>query len=53
VSASGHDTVLVPADAATPTGFLVMEVELHEPGLFFPLAPRAAEAFAEAIIRRF
>ncbi len=33
--------------------FLVMEVELHEPGLFFPAAPAAAEAFAAAIMRRF
>jgi hypothetical protein len=37
---------------ATEGGFLVMEAELHEPGLFFPLAPAAAEAFAVAIIRR-
>jgi glutathione synthase/RimK-type ligase-like ATP-grasp enzyme len=36
----------------TGDGFLVMEVEVHEPGLFFPAAPAAAEAFAEAIIRR-
>jgi glutathione synthase/RimK-type ligase-like ATP-grasp enzyme len=36
----------------TADGFLVMEVELHEPGLFFGLAPPAAEAFADAIIRR-
>ena len=36
----------------TGDGFLVMEVEVHEPGLFFPAAPEAAEAFAEAIIRR-
>jgi glutathione synthase/RimK-type ligase-like ATP-grasp enzyme len=33
-------------------GFLVMEVEVHEPGLFFPLAPEAAVAFAEAILAR-
>lgn len=37
---------------ATATGFVVMEVELHEPGLFFPLAPPAAGVFAEAILRR-
>ena len=37
---------------AAEGGFLVMEVELHEPGLYFPLAPAAAEAFAKAIIRR-
>lgn len=36
----------------TGDGFLVMEVEVHEPGLFFPAAPEAAQAFAEAIIRR-
>ena len=36
----------------TPRGFVVMEVEAHEPGLFFALAPEAAEAFAEAIVRR-
>ena len=36
----------------TAHGFLVMEVEAHEPGLFFGLAPEAAEAFAEAIVRR-
>jgi glutathione synthase/RimK-type ligase-like ATP-grasp enzyme len=36
----------------TDAGFLVMEVEVHEPGLFFDMAPAAAEAFAEAIIRR-
>ena len=36
----------------TMDGFLVMEVEAHEPGLFFTLAPEAAETFAEAIIRR-
>ena len=36
----------------TEAGFLVMEVELHEPGLFFAMAPAAAEAFAQAIIRR-
>lgn len=37
---------------ATGTGFVVMEVELHEPGLFFTHAPRAGEVFAEAILRR-
>jgi len=36
----------------TAGGFLVMEVEVHEPGLFFGAAPEAAETFAEAIIRR-
>ncbi len=36
----------------TRRGFVVMEVEAHEPGLFFGLAPAAAEAFAEAILRR-
>ena len=36
----------------TAAGFTIMEVELHEPGLFFPLAPEAAEAFADAILRR-
>ena len=36
----------------TTRGFVVMEVEAHEPGLFFTLAPEAAETFAEAIIRR-
>jgi glutathione synthase/RimK-type ligase-like ATP-grasp enzyme len=36
----------------TARGFVVMEVEVHEPGLFFPLAPAAAEVFAEAILRR-
>ena len=36
----------------TARGFVVMEVEAHEPGLFFSLAPEAAEAFAEAILRR-
>ena len=34
----------------TGDGFLVMEVEVHEPGL--TAAPEAAQAFAEAIIRR-
>jgi hypothetical protein len=36
----------------TAAGFTIMEVELHEPGLFFPLAPEAAEAFADAILGR-
>ena len=36
----------------TAAGFTIMEVELHEPGLFFPLAPEAAEDFADAILRR-
>ena len=36
----------------TAAGFLVMEVEVHEPGLFFGAAPEAASTFAEAIIRR-
>jgi len=36
----------------TAQGFLVMELELHEPALFFPMAPAAAIAFAEAVIRR-
>ena len=36
----------------TPRGFVLMEVEVNEPGLFFPLAPAAAERFAEAILER-
>jgi glutathione synthase/RimK-type ligase-like ATP-grasp enzyme len=36
----------------TDGGFLVMEVEVNEPGLFFNLAPAAAERFADAIRRR-
>jgi glutathione synthase/RimK-type ligase-like ATP-grasp enzyme len=36
----------------TDAGFVIMEVEVHEPGLFFPLAPEAADAFAAAILRR-
>jgi glutathione synthase/RimK-type ligase-like ATP-grasp enzyme len=36
----------------TARGFMIMEVELHEPGLFFPLAPAAAEIFAHAILER-
>jgi glutathione synthase/RimK-type ligase-like ATP-grasp enzyme len=33
-------------------GCLVMEVEVNEPGLFFPHAPAAAGRFAEALLRR-
>ena len=36
----------------TGSGFLLMELEVHEPSLFFWAAPEAARAFAEAIIRR-
>ena len=36
----------------TSEGFAVMEVEVHEPGLAFTLAPAAADQFAEAIVRR-
>jgi glutathione synthase/RimK-type ligase-like ATP-grasp enzyme len=36
----------------TANGFLLMEVELHEPGLFFQMAPEAAEQLAAAIFRR-
>jgi glutathione synthase/RimK-type ligase-like ATP-grasp enzyme len=36
----------------TEAGFLVMEVEVNEPGLFFSLAPAAAERFADALLRR-
>ena len=36
----------------TAGGFLIMEVEVNEPGLFFPLAPAAADRFAEALLRR-
>jgi glutathione synthase/RimK-type ligase-like ATP-grasp enzyme len=36
----------------TRDGFAVMEVEVHEPGLAFTLAPAAADQFAEAIVRR-
>ena len=32
--------------------FILMELELAEPGLFFDLAPPAAERFAEAVARR-
>jgi hypothetical protein len=33
-------------------GFLVMELEVHEPGLYFEAAPEAALVFAGAIMRR-
>jgi hypothetical protein len=33
-------------------GFLVMELEVHEPGLYFGAAPEAALIFADAIMRR-
>lgn len=33
-------------------GFQIMEVEVNEPGLFFPHAPDAAVRFAEALLRR-
>jgi glutathione synthase/RimK-type ligase-like ATP-grasp enzyme len=36
----------------TAGGVLIMEVEVNEPGLFFPLAPTAADRFAEALLRR-
>jgi glutathione synthase/RimK-type ligase-like ATP-grasp enzyme len=36
----------------TAGGFQVMEVEVNEPGLFFTLAPQAAEAFADAVRAR-
>ena len=36
----------------TREGFQVMEVEVHEPGLLFTLAPEAAETFADAVCRR-
>jgi glutathione synthase/RimK-type ligase-like ATP-grasp enzyme len=36
----------------TRDGFLVMEVEVNEPALFFQHAPAAAERFAAAILRR-
>jgi glutathione synthase/RimK-type ligase-like ATP-grasp enzyme len=35
-----------------PGGCLVTEVEVNEPGLFFPHAPAAAGRFAEALLRR-
>ena len=36
----------------TDAGFLIMEVEVNEPGLFFPHAPAAADRFAGALLRR-
>jgi glutathione synthase/RimK-type ligase-like ATP-grasp enzyme len=36
----------------TEGGFQVMEVEVNEPGLFFPQAPAAAARFAEALLQR-
>jgi glutathione synthase/RimK-type ligase-like ATP-grasp enzyme len=36
----------------TAGGFLIMEVEVNEPGLFFTHAPAAADRFAEALLRR-
>ena len=36
----------------TAAGFQIMEVEVNEPGLFFPHAPAAAERFADALLRR-
>jgi glutathione synthase/RimK-type ligase-like ATP-grasp enzyme len=36
----------------TGGGFLIMEVEVNEPGLFFPYAPATADRFAEALLRR-
>ena len=36
----------------TGDGFRVMEVEVNEPGLFFDLAPAAAETFAAAVYGR-
>jgi glutathione synthase/RimK-type ligase-like ATP-grasp enzyme len=35
----------------TQDGFVVMEVEVNEPGLFFNHAPPAADRFAEALLR--
>jgi glutathione synthase/RimK-type ligase-like ATP-grasp enzyme len=35
----------------TAAGFQIMEVEVNEPGLFFPHAPEAAQRFAEALLR--
>jgi glutathione synthase/RimK-type ligase-like ATP-grasp enzyme len=35
----------------TAAGFRIMEVEVNEPGLFFPHAPEAARRFAEALLR--
>jgi glutathione synthase/RimK-type ligase-like ATP-grasp enzyme len=36
----------------TEAGFLIMEVEVNEPGLFFTHVPAAASTFAEAILWR-
>ena len=36
----------------TDEGLLVMEMEVNEPGLFFDLAPAAAERFADAVLER-
>jgi glutathione synthase/RimK-type ligase-like ATP-grasp enzyme len=36
----------------TAAGFQIMEVEVNEPGLFFPHAPAAADRFAGALLRR-
>jgi glutathione synthase/RimK-type ligase-like ATP-grasp enzyme len=36
----------------TAAGFRIMEIEVNEPGLFFPHAPAAAQRFAEALLRR-
>jgi glutathione synthase/RimK-type ligase-like ATP-grasp enzyme len=36
----------------TAAGFQIMEVEVNEPGLFFPHAPAAAARFAGALLRR-
>lgn len=36
----------------TRGAFVVMEVEVNEPGLFFTQAPEAAERFAEALLSR-
>jgi glutathione synthase/RimK-type ligase-like ATP-grasp enzyme len=36
----------------TAAGFQIMEVEVNEPGLFFPHAPAAALRFADALLRR-
>ncbi len=35
----------------TREGFVIMEVEVNEPGLFFDHAPAAADRFAEALLR--
>ena len=35
----------------TAAGFQIMEVEVNEPGLFFPHAPAAAARFADALLR--